>query len=159
MYAARPSAVALANWRPKVLECPNSALSNRQLLYDDGQLLVFLGERMAIRLSMDGVGAEDELRSLREWLQAKPEIRRHAVMSWEAAPPQGGRMGAGGMDWLQLITDNGWNAANFAMAYVAWRRTRRLTPTVTIECNGLTVTVDGADAETVARISRALTQE
>jgi hypothetical protein len=113
---------------------------------------------MVIRISMDGVGADEELRSLREWLIDTPEVRQNAAVTLEAAPSQPGRMGAGAMEWIQLITGNAWSAASFAMAYVAWRSSRRLGPTVTIEHNGVKLTLHDADAETVARITRDLTQ-
>ncbi|MEO3752593.1 hypothetical protein [Streptomyces sp. B6B3] len=114
---------------------------------------------MRIRISMDGAGAAEELRSLREWLNDTPEVSRNAIISWEASPPKAGRMGTGAMDWIQLVTGNAWSAASFALAYVAWRRSRRATPTARIEHDGVVLSLDGADDETIVRITRALTQE
>lgn len=113
---------------------------------------------MIIRLTMDGDGAEEELRSLCEWLLNDPDIRNHARVSWESAPPKPGEMGAA--EWLQVITDNGWQVANFTVAYLTWRQTRPIAPEVTIERNGVTVTVKGADDTEIAeRIAAAFSRE
>lgn len=114
---------------------------------------------MVIRIGMDGPDAEGELRSLREWLEAEPEVSRHAAMSWVGPPSRAGSMGAEAMEWLQLVTDTAWNAANFVLAYTAWRRTRHHRPTARVAYNGVTVTIDDADPETVAVLSRALARE
>ncbi|QTD97835.1 effector-associated constant component EACC1 [Streptomyces cyanogenus] len=111
-----------------------------------------------IRISAEGEDAEEELRSLRSWLLDEPEIRQHAVISWGAQALTKEEMGTG-IDVLQLVTDNGWSAVAFAMAYRDWRRTRRSAAVVTIEHNGVTVSVNGADDQAVARITRALSQE
>jgi hypothetical protein len=112
-----------------------------------------------IRISMDGIGAAEELRSLRAWLNDTPEVSQNAIISLEVAPPIAGRMGAGAMELVQLVTGNAWSAASVALANEAWRRSRRLNPMVTIEHDDVVLSVHGADAETVARIRRALTQE
>ncbi|WP_406264413.1 hypothetical protein OH779_14570 [Actinacidiphila glaucinigra] len=113
---------------------------------------------MLMRLRVDGEGAEDELRSLREWLLDDPDIRYYATISWDSAPPEPGEMGA--TEWLQLVTDNGWQVANFAVAYLAWRRTRRSGCELTIERNGITVTIKGiSDTEIAEHIERSLSGE
>ncbi|WP_326797718.1 hypothetical protein OG946_21740 [Streptomyces sp. NBC_01808] len=113
---------------------------------------------MVIRVRMDGAGAEDELRSLRTWLEAEPEVSRHAAMSWATPPTQPGHMGPEVMEWLQLVTDTAWNAANFVLAYAAWRRTRHDKPTVTVEYDGARVTINDAEPETVAALIRTLSR-
>jgi hypothetical protein len=57
---------------------------------------------------------------------------------------------------LQLVVDSGFQAANLALAYAAWRTTRLRKPQVTIEHRGVTVTLDGAEADTVEAIVRVL---
>ncbi|MER7772956.1 hypothetical protein [Kitasatospora sp. NPDC096140] len=111
---------------------------------------------MAFRIKIDGIGAEDEIRSLREWLEVKPEIRQHATIAWHTEPTTPGHMSGGAMEWLQFVTDNAWNAANFTLAYIAWRKTRRNPPTVVIETNGTRVSIEGSDAEVAAQIALAL---
>lgn len=108
---------------------------------------------------MEGVGAESELQSFRMWLLETPEIRQHAKISWVTPPPDPGEMGSGTVETLQLITDNLWQMATFALAYATWRNTRRRAPTVTIEHEGVTVVVEGHDEEAALRITRALTPQ
>ncbi|MEU6140115.1 hypothetical protein ABZ848_07090 [Streptomyces sp. NPDC047081] len=106
---------------------------------------------------MEGAYAESELRSFRTWLSETPEIRRHAQLSWVAPVPKPGEMGSGTVEALQLVTDNLWQVAAFALAYATWRKTRRRTPTVTIEHDGTTLVIEGHDEASVVRITRALT--
>jgi hypothetical protein len=112
-----------------------------------------------MRISMVGLGADEELRSFRSWLLETPEIRQHAKISWETAEPDPGDMGAGALDTLQLITDNFWQIATFSLSYAAWRKTRTRSPRVTIEYNGKAVTLEGSDNAAVERIIQALTEE
>ncbi|WUC43344.1 hypothetical protein OG692_16265 [Streptomyces cellulosae] len=111
---------------------------------------------MTFRIKIEGADAEDEIRSLREWLEAKPEIRQHATIAWHTEPTTPGHMSGGAMEWLQFITDNAWSASNFTLAYIAWRGTRRTPPTAVIEANGVRVSIEGSDAEVTARITQAL---
>ncbi|MFG2867543.1 hypothetical protein [Streptomyces sp. NPDC048338] len=111
---------------------------------------------MSFRIKIDGADAENEIRSLREWLEAKPEIRQHATVAWHSEPAMPGHMSGGAMEWLQIVTDNTWSAANFTLAYITWRRTRRNPPTAVIETNGVRVSIEGSDAEATARIVQAL---
>ncbi|CDR06555.1 predicted protein [Streptomyces iranensis] len=113
---------------------------------------------MVIRISMQGRGAEEELRSLRTWLLETPEVRQHSKISWDATAPEPGEMGSGTTEILQLVTDNVWQATTFALAYISWRSTRRRAPKVTIEHNGNRLAIEG-DEESVQRIVRALTRE
>lgn len=114
---------------------------------------------MDLRISMEGSGAESELRSLRAWLLETPEMRQHAKISRGMALPESGEMGSGTIDTLQFVTDNLWQVATFALAYATWRSTRRRTPTVTIERDGVTVTIEGHDEQAVERITRALSAQ
>ncbi|MER7679933.1 hypothetical protein [Streptomyces sp. NPDC096934] len=112
-----------------------------------------------MRISMVGRGADEELRSLRFWLLESPEVRHHAKISWETSEPHPGAMGTDPLPVLALVTDNLWQIATFSMSYIAWRKTRRRTPVVTIEQNGKSVTIEGDDTEAVERIIRALSEE
>ncbi|MEU9485817.1 hypothetical protein AB0D83_19515 [Streptomyces decoyicus] len=114
---------------------------------------------MTLQISMEGPGAESELRSFRTWLLETPEMRQHAKFSWVTPPPPPGAMGSGTVETLQLITDNLWQVATFALAYASWRSTRRKTPTVTIEHEGVSVVIEGHDEESALRITRALTPQ
>ncbi|MEU5701408.1 hypothetical protein ACFFS2_01155 [Streptomyces aurantiacus] len=112
-----------------------------------------------MRISMDGPGADGELRSFRSWLLETPDIRNHAKISWVTVDPDAGEMGAGTLETLQLITDNFWQIATFSLSYAAWRNTRAKSPRVTIEHDGKIVTVEGSDNDTIERIIQALTEE
>ncbi|MGW6286208.1 effector-associated constant component EACC1 [Streptomyces sp. NPDC055107] len=101
------------------------------------------------------VASAGELRSLQGWLRSDPEVRRAATVDVRGNAPRPGEMGAT-LDVLQLVTENGWSAASFALALVAWRRTRPQPPRVEIR-RGDTVVVltDGSDEE-IERVVRAL---
>lgn len=90
---------------------------------------------MPIRISMSGPDADEELGSLYRWLGDEPEIRQQARLSMVAAEPGPSEMGAA-FDVIQLVVDSGFQAANLALAYAAWRATRPRHPQVTIEVDG-----------------------
>jgi Effector Associated Constant Component 1 len=107
-----------------------------------------------ISVSMDGAG--EELRSFQEWLREEPEVRRHAVISLEAAEPAGaGEMG-GALDVVKLVIDTGFQILNFGLAYVSWRASRPRPIAVTVERDGVKITLDDSDPEVIARLVRAL---
>jgi hypothetical protein len=106
-----------------------------------------------IRVSADG--AEEELRSFREWLRDEPDVRRHAIISMEAADTHEGAMG-GALDVVKLVIDTNFQILNFGLAYVAWRATRPRPAPVTIERDGVKITLDESDPEVVARLVREL---
>ncbi|MGP4052966.1 effector-associated constant component EACC1 [Streptomyces sp. 2A115] len=106
-----------------------------------------------IRVSADGVG--DELRSFQEWLWNEPDVRRYAVISVEAAETGEGEMG-GALDVVKLVIDTNFQILNFGLAYVAWRATRPRPTPVTVERDGVRITLDESDPEAVARLVRAL---
>lgn len=110
---------------------------------------------MAIRIRMSGPSAESDLASLCAWLRDEPDIRKHAEMSLLGPEPGPGDMGTA-FDVLQLIVDSGFQAANLALAYAAWRATRPRRPRVTIERDGVTVTLDGSESSTVEAIIQIL---
>lgn len=101
---------------------------------------------MAIQISMSGPGADTELTSLYAWLRDEPDIRRHSQMSLQGAEPGPAEMGTA-LDIIQLVVDSGFQAANLALAYAAWRATRPKPPKVTLEHNGVTVTLDGSESD------------
>lgn len=110
---------------------------------------------MAILIGISGPSADSELASLYAWLRDEPYIRQHAQLSLLSAKHKPADMGTG-FDVLQLIVDSGFQAANLALAYAAWRRTRPRPPKVTIEHNGVTVTLDASESDTVEAIVQIL---
>jgi hypothetical protein len=113
-----------------------------------------MGE-VSIAIRMSGRTAEQELRSLCDWLRDEPDVSRHASISLASAEPRPGEMGVA-LEVIQLVTDSGFQALNLALAYATWRGTRPSRPQVTIERYGTQVTLDDADPDTVNKIVRAL---
>lgn len=87
---------------------------------------------MPIQIRMNGPDSDQELASLYGWLGDESEIRQHARISMAATEPGPSEMGTA-FDVIQLVVDSGFQAANLALAYAAWRATRRVRPQVTIE--------------------------
>ena len=48
---------------------------------------------MAIRITFEGNAGEKNLNSLADWLRNEPNIRQHAKITMESAPPRPGRLG------------------------------------------------------------------
>ncbi|TXS02921.1 hypothetical protein EAO73_19460 [Streptomyces sp. col6] len=99
--------------------------------------------------------ADDELRSLLTWLRRDPDIRRTASVELCEQPPREGEMGAVA-DVLQLVTENGWSAANFAVALAAWKQTRRRAERVTVRYEDLVDALTDCSPEEIERITRLL---
>ncbi|MBO3752812.1 hypothetical protein J5X84_42760 [Streptosporangiaceae bacterium NEAU-GS5] len=105
----------------------------------------------------DSADSETELRSLHGWLTDDPAIRHHARVTLTGPPPAPGHMG-GALDVIQLVFDEGFQAASLALAYASWRSTRRAKPTMTIEHGETKITLPADDPETAAKIVRLLDQ-
>ncbi|GAB3007012.1 hypothetical protein GCM10023080_085970 [Streptomyces pseudoechinosporeus] len=108
-----------------------------------------------MRLEVRVGSAAGELRSLRGWLRADPEVGRSAVVGVEAGVPGPGEMGTG-LDVLQLVTGNGWSAASFVLAVVAWRQSRPQRPRVEIRRGETVVVLTDCSQEEIERAVRAL---
>jgi len=104
---------------------------------------------------MCGPGADATLSSLYAWLRDESDVRQHAQISLLAAESGPADMGMA-FDIIQLVVDSGFQAMNLALAYAAWRATRPSRPHVTIEYDGITVTLDGSESETVEAIVHVL---
>ncbi len=111
---------------------------------------------MPIRISMSGPDSDRELASLYGWLEDEQEIRQHARISMLPVKPDPAEMGTA-FDVIQLVVDSGFQAANLALAYAAWRATRPARPQVTIEIERTQrVTLDDATPDVVETIVRVL---
>ncbi|MCO5990114.1 hypothetical protein NE235_28770 [Actinoallomurus spadix] len=108
-----------------------------------------------INISVSGDGAADELRSLLQWLRDDPDIRHDALISLSSDLPEPGKMGAS-FEAIKMVLDEGFQVGNFALAFASWYSTRRNHRTVTIERDGIKVTIDGADPEMAAKIYSAI---
>ncbi|MEU4582967.1 hypothetical protein AB0F92_12865 [Kitasatospora aureofaciens] len=107
------------------------------------------------RILVDGDSPGRDLRQLAQWLRQDTTIRTAATIALRPAPIAEGEMGST-LDVITLITQTGFSAANLALAISTWRRTRPSTPVVTIELDGVRVTVDSGDPAEVTRLVRAL---
>ncbi|MFB8237513.1 hypothetical protein ACFC58_13275 [Kitasatospora purpeofusca] len=110
------------------------------------------------RILVEGDSPGRDLRQLVQWLRQDTAIRTGATITLQAAPTAEGEMGAA-LDVITLVAQTGFSAANLALAISSWRRTRPSTPVVTIERDGVRVTVDSGDLVEVARLLRALESE
>ncbi|MFI9771661.1 hypothetical protein ACIHJG_33005 [Streptomyces sp. NPDC052415] len=108
-----------------------------------------------MRLEVRVGSAAGELRSLQGWLRADPEVRRSAVVGVRGGEPGPGEMGTG-LDVLQLVTGNGWSAASFVLALVAWRQSRPQRPRVEIRRGATLVVLTDCSEEEIERAVRAL---
>jgi NADP-dependent 3-hydroxy acid dehydrogenase YdfG len=61
-----------------------------------------------------------------------------------------------GLDVLQLVTGNGWSAASFVLAVVAWRQSRLQRPRVEIRRGDMVVVLMDCSQEEIERAVRAL---
>jgi hypothetical protein len=59
-------------------------------------------------------------------------------------------------DVLELVTGNGWSAASFMMAVVAWRQTQPQRPRVEIRRAGTVIVLTDCSEEEIERATRAL---
>ncbi|MCX5098189.1 hypothetical protein [Streptomyces sp. NBC_00439] len=101
------------------------------------------------------VESAGELRSLQGWLRSDPEVRRSAAVEVRGSAPRPGEMGTA-MDVLQLVTGNGWSAASFVLALVAWRQTRPQRGRLEIRRGDTVCVLTGGSDEEVERVIRAL---
>jgi hypothetical protein len=108
-----------------------------------------------VRIDVAVSGGEEELRSLHDWLRRDPAVRRGARVELPPAAPPPGHMGVL-TDVLQLITDNAWSAASFALALSTWRQTRPHARRITVRRGDLTVSLDGGGEEELRRLIDAL---
>ncbi|GAA1676408.1 effector-associated constant component EACC1 [Streptomyces yatensis] len=108
-----------------------------------------------MRIDVAVNGGEAELRSLLDWLRRDPAARRGAHVELVQAEPAPGQMGVL-TDVLQLVTENAWSAASFALALSTWRQTRPHTRRITVRRGDLTVDLDGGGDEELRRLIDAL---
>ncbi|MFE5125330.1 hypothetical protein [Streptomyces sp. NPDC056669] len=104
---------------------------------------------MRIDVAVDG--GEAELRSLLDWLRRDPAARRGTHVELVQAEPSPGQMGVL-TDVLQLVTENAWSAASFALALSTWRQTRPHARRITVRRGDLTVDIEGGDDEELRRL-------
>ncbi|MFF5932075.1 hypothetical protein [Streptomyces sp. NPDC012508] len=111
-----------------------------------------------MRLEVRVESGAGELRSLQGWLRSDPDVRRTAVTDIRGNTPRPGEMGAA-LDVLQLVTGNGWSAASFVLALVAWRQSRPQRSRVEIHRGDTVMILTDCSPEEIERVTRALEAE
>ncbi|AZM77110.1 hypothetical protein D1J63_20740 [Streptomyces sp. KPB2] len=91
--------------------------------------------------------------SLRRWLLAEPDLRGQALVSVRIEGQQQGAMGSG-LDVVNVVLSNSIALGSLLVAVATWRRSRPRAPQVTMERDGVVVTLDGDSPEAVQRILR-----
>ncbi|MFI8199506.1 hypothetical protein ACIF6K_23735 [Streptomyces sp. NPDC085942] len=101
--------------------------------------------------------AEEELRSLYNWLLSDPELRRHARPALASSrPPEPGSQGEM-IDVLSLVLGTGLNTGALALSIATWRSTRPRQIMVTLErSDGSSVTVTATSPQEVQRAVETL---
>ncbi|MFE8948154.1 hypothetical protein [Streptomyces sp. NPDC007856] len=100
---------------------------------------------MQVILSLAGDSAEEEVRSLYDWLLLDRKVRREARLEMgSSSAPVPGQQGAA-LDLISLVLGNGISAASLGVSIASWRATRPKEPTITVErVDGSKVTITGA---------------
>ncbi|MGV9270046.1 effector-associated constant component EACC1 [Kitasatospora sp. NPDC003701] len=96
--------------------------------------------------------------SLHRSLLNNDAARTHARPQLLRQPPAPGQLGTA-MDIIQLVLGTGFSAASLGVSIAQWRSTKSPTVTVTVERDGASVTVTGADAAAVEEAVRRLGPE
>ncbi|MGW0814286.1 effector-associated constant component EACC1 [Streptomyces viridiviolaceus] len=99
-----------------------------------------------------GEGPSD-VSSLRRWLMAEPGLMGHAVISVRTGTEQPGAMGSG-LDVVNVVLSNSIALGSLLVAVATWRRSRPRAPHITLEREGVVVTLHGDSPEAVERVLR-----
>lgn len=108
-----------------------------------------------VNLRMEGEFAEQELRSLYDWLRRDIEALDYMDVSLKSKEPKPGEMGDM-LDLIALVVTSGLQWPAFIETLSRWRGTRRHRPKVTIERGGTTVVVSEAESTLVVQILKAM---
>ncbi|MFD0287701.1 effector-associated constant component EACC1 [Streptomyces lutosisoli] len=119
------------------------------------------GGGVQVRLRVSGGSAEDEARSLCDWLLLDRNVRRAGRIEMaSSAPSTPGQQGAAILDLVSLVLGNGISAASLGVSIATWRTTRPQHPTVTVErADGSKVTITGASPHEARRALEELLGE
>lgn len=115
---------------------------------------------MRVEIRAAGEDGGDELRDFFRWLEQDEDGPEQLRLETRSAGGADGAMGPEQV--IDLVLNQGVALANFALAYVTWRGTRREQPTDGFTfrraSDGLTVTVNGGSEEAVRQVLTVLAQ-
>ncbi|MCL7429816.1 hypothetical protein [Streptomyces sp. YS415] len=116
---------------------------------------------MQVLFRFAGDSAEDQARSLHDWLLLDRDIRRAAVLEMVSSSPSvAGQQGTAILDLVSLVLGNGISAASLGVSVASWRATRPQHPTVTVErTDGSKVTISGTSSDEARRLLEQLLNE
>ncbi|MFJ4417441.1 hypothetical protein [Streptomyces sp. NPDC088925] len=111
-------------------------------------------------LQLVGNSAEDDVRSLYDWLLLDRTIRREArVQMASSSVPLPGQQGAV-LDLVSLVLGSGISAGSLGVSIASWRATRPQKPTITVErSDGNKVTITGTTRDEAQRLIEQLLGE
>ncbi|WP_433143140.1 effector-associated constant component EACC1 [Actinomadura nitritigenes] len=112
-------------------------------------------DAVIINIEIDGAFADEEMRSLYDWLLNEPTIRHNAKVEMGAQGPKEGEMGTA-LDIIALFVTGGLQLPSFIQVLLDWRETRRREYPVTVELNGARVVVPAAGEDLVLKVVREL---
>ncbi|MET8117508.1 effector-associated constant component EACC1 [Streptomyces prasinus] len=120
---------------------------------------VGVGE-LQVTLQITGESAEDEVRSLHDWLLLDRSFRRDArVELASSSVPVPGQQGAV-LDLVSLVISSGISATSLGVSIASWRATRPQEPTITVErADGSKVTISGSSRDEAQRLLEQLLGE
>ncbi|MGI5196425.1 effector-associated constant component EACC1 [Streptomyces sp. CA-288835] len=115
---------------------------------------------MQVALRIAGDSAEDDVRSLYEWLLLDRTVRREArVEMASSSVPVPGQQGAV-LDLVSLVLGSGISAASLGVSIASWRATRPREPSITVErADGRKVTITGTSQQEAQRLIEQLLGE
>ena len=107
------------------------------------------------------VEADDEgqtVASLHQWLAQDPDVARWSTVHLEADDTVPGAMGPV-LDVVTVIISNSLALGGLVVAYLSWRDSRPRSPKVSIERDGVVVSLTDSSPETVSRVIAALSDQ
>ncbi|MFI6602138.1 hypothetical protein ACIBHX_38310 [Nonomuraea sp. NPDC050536] len=113
---------------------------------------------MKLELSVIAPEADQELRSLYEWLRDEPVIRQSSQISLSEQEVKPGDMGDT-LDLITLLVTSGLALPGFIQTVASWAATRRSRPTVVIKREDVRVEITGMSIDDAIKMAKALESE
>ncbi|MFL4905086.1 effector-associated constant component EACC1 [Streptomyces sp. MMS24-I2-30] len=90
--------------------------------------------------------------SLQRWLAADPELRGEVTFAPTSGAAAPGTMGGASLDVINVVVSNSLALGSLLVALAGWRSSRPRPPQITLERDGVVVTVHDASPETVEQV-------